>query len=180
MKSTLINSQARSLVLLSALLQYPRSNYFDCLKAAEECLKDSGKALEYLGNFKKETAKYTPDQLDEIYTRSFDLAPLCIPYISSYIYGNENFERGALMSNLADRYSEADYNTNGELPDHLAVILGFAEHFSRDELAELIEFCLSDAVGKMTEALKDADNPYFHLLQSIKEIIKQEGGRMPC
>lgn len=177
MKSTLTNKQAKSLVALSALVEYPQGDFLAKLDEAEQVLQEYPEALGILQKFKRETATFDAGKLAEIYTRCFDLAPLCIPYISSYIYGNENFERGALMSRLADQYSEAGYSTNGELPDHLAVILGFAEQFSHEELDELIHFCLKDAVSKMTESLKDADNAYFHLLQTIKAVIEQERGR---
>ncbi len=175
MKSQTADKTAVALASLSRLLEYPRADFKDALEQAIRILStfSEGNAAALL-RFKSEIAMISSEQLEEIYTRTFDLAPICVPYLSSHIYGDENFERGALMSRLAQRYQKVGFELNGELPDHLSVIFGFAPQFDQDELLELMTFCLKSAVTKMKEALLEAENPFAHILETAAELIASE------
>ncbi len=159
---------------LSAVLEYPREDFIVQLDAAAEAVHDNQQASLLLSEFRSAINKLKPHELEELYTRTFDLAPICIPYVSSHIYGDENFERGALMSGLQQQYEDCKFSTNGELPDHVAIILRFAPNFSEEELQDLMEFCLIQALQRMHEALKEADNPYQHILQTVLQITESE------
>ncbi|MBX9688271.1 MAG: molecular chaperone TorD family protein [Candidatus Obscuribacterales bacterium] len=173
MTSTLNLSLGETLAVLAKLLEYPGPEFNENLDQAIETLKVSFKgASAKLLEFKKSIANSRLLELEELYTRTFDLAPLCIPYLSSHIYGDENFERGALMSNLSQRYQECNFETNGELPDHLALILRYTAYCQEEELSELIEYCLKKPLRSMSDTLKEAENPYYLLLQSAEAVIE--------
>lgn len=163
------SSFAVKLAKLAPLLEYPFGNFPELLQEALSAVPD---AKQSLSEFKSKVGSLQQEELEELYSRTFDLAPICVPYISSYIYGDENFERGKFMTALSERYSESGFEIMGELPDHASVILKFAPQMAADELAEMIEFCLLNGVEKMMDSLKEADNPYFYLLKSVKDVIE--------
>lgn len=165
----------RALSSLATVLEYPGPDFEKSLEELHSSLLTVlPAAAEALNNFKEQTEKLTLSDLEELYTRTFDLAPQCIPYLSSHIYGDENFERGALMSRLSERYQETDFDTGGELPDHIALVLRFTPNFENDEFQELVHFCLSSAMAKMTESLVEAENPYRFVFKAASELIESE------
>lgn len=130
------------------------------------------KAGSYVADFEKFACGNTTQRLEEIYTRTFDMAPLCNPYISAHLYGDESFDRGTLMSKLDERYRQDNFKTDGELPDHLRIMLRFAPKFSQEELSELNQYCLSGPVKAMCESIKEQDNPYWFLLQATLLLLQ--------
>ncbi len=176
MSTKTLRPLSSALASVAPLLQYPREDFIVSLNAAIAELKLLyPQASRPLIEFKCKVIDLSPEELEEIYTRTFDLAPLCIPYLSSYIYGDENYERGTLMSRLSERYQECNFDMQGELPDHIALILSFAPHCEESELDELIEFCLAKALATMTDSLKENENLYYLVLKTAQEII--EAGR---
>lgn len=110
---------------------------------------------------------------EELYTRTFDIAPICIPYVTAYIYGEESFERGDLMAKLRLIYAEYGFDCGGELPDHIAVLLRFAALISHEERLELIEFCLESPITLMVERLEGSENPYSLALKAVEAVLKE-------
>ena len=167
--------KSRALAAIAPLLQYPRADYAaraaECKGMIELFYPAAGKCM---AEFCAAIADKPLTELEELYTRTFDMAPLCTPYITTYLYGEENFERGALMTQLAERYAQSNFDLNGELPDHIAVILEFAPHFSPEELSELIEYCLSSPLEKMCTTLKDAGSMYYFLMKTALAILPGE------
>jgi nitrate reductase delta subunit len=167
---TVIEGKARAMAELAAVFEYPSTNY---KRDVEQWLSTHGEefpgAAFALTEFSQAIADRSFTDLEEIYTRTFDMAPMCSPYISGHIYGDENFERGTLLTALNDRYNQCQFNTGGELPDHLALILKFMPNFSAEELEELSEYCLDKPLTEMYSAL--SDNPYRHAVKAVKEIL---------
>ena len=170
-------NKGQSLNTLATFLEYPRSDYFESLELASTGLtelryKQASKTLE---EFKKNINEFCLDELEELYTRTFDVAPVCSPYISVHIYGDENFDRGNLMATLQTKFDERGFSrSDNELPDHLAVLLKFCHYLTQEELDELIEFCLKEPVERMAESLKGSKkpNPYYYPLKAVLEILK--------
>jgi len=110
------------------------------------------------------------DEREELYTATFDVTPACVPYVSIHLFGEENFKRGEFMAALSARYAAAGFETRGELPDHLSVLLRFLAQTDEAERRELVQFCLLGPLGKMIAALS-AENPYHALLETVREVL---------
>lgn len=110
------------------------------------------------------------DEREELYTATFDVTPTCVPYVSIHLFGEENFKRGEFMAALGARYAAAGFETRGELPDHLSVMLRFLAQTDEAERRELVRFCLLGPLGKMIAALSD-ENPYRALLKAVREVL---------
>ncbi|MBI5688431.1 MAG: molecular chaperone TorD family protein [Verrucomicrobia bacterium] len=115
-------------------------------------------------------AALSQDEREELYTGTFDVTPACVPYVSIHLFGEENFKRGEFMAALSARYAAAGFETRGELPDHLAVLLRFLAQTDEAERRELVQFCLLGPLGKMIAALSD-ENPYRALLKAVREVL---------
>ena len=64
-------------------------------------------------------------QLEELYTATFDLKPVCYPYIGYQLFG-DTYKRGRISGAPQRALSgEPDSPCSGELPDHLGVILRY-------------------------------------------------------
>ena len=172
MSTKLELSLAQKLHALAPLLEYPRADFDARLNEAMLAVQYNSQAFDLLKEFQTTVNSLEAHQLEELYTRTFDLAPICIPYMSSYIYGDENFERGALMTGLQQRYDECKFDTKGELPDHLALLMRFAPNFSEEEMSELLEFCMVAGLDKMCESMKNADNLYYNVLRTTQVVIE--------
>lgn len=129
-------------------------------------------AAKHLAKFDAACIRLPIGEMEELYTRTFDLAALCSLYVTGYIFGDENFDRGTVMAKLSDRFRELGFDTAGELPDHLAVLLRFASWLDEEALNELVALCLLEPVGEMTKQLNKDDNPYFYLLSAIQAVLK--------
>jgi nitrate reductase delta subunit len=71
--------------------------------------------------------------LQEEYVATFDFNPATAPYLGHHLFGN-NQKKGGYMISLKQEFSRLDFHPAGnELPDHLAVVLGFLAHLARHE-----------------------------------------------
>jgi len=164
-----------ALAQFGQMLGYPalgHSEYLERLASSiESAYPESRKTLQ---QFTTGMAEKSLGEQEELFTRTFDLAAICSLYVTGYIFGDENFDRGTLMAILGDKYAELGFNTNGELPDHLSILLVFSSWIDEEALNELIQFCLLEPVTEMVDRLKDSDNPYFFLLSSVLVVLKTD------
>lgn len=164
-----------ALAQLGKMLVYPSGGYAQRMeKLSDSIISTHPKVAKQLEQFKCACRQKSVSEFEELYTRTFDLAAICSPYVTGYIYGDENFDRGTLMATLGEKYIELGFDSGGELPDHLAVLLQFCAWLDEEALDELISFCLLEPVGQMAEQLKDSDNPYYFLLQTILLVLKSD------
>ena len=64
---------------------------------------------------------------------------------------------------------------DGELPDHIAEVLRFADRQDVEEHDELVQLVLRPALAKMSEILSPTSNPYRHLVAAA--LHQFSGGR---
>lgn len=158
------------------LLSYPTSSTLihadDCLAQLRESHPEAVTAFE---NFLRGLQKIELEKLKELYTTTFDMQPVCYPYIGYQLFG-ESYKRGALMAQLNESYRAFGFSAEQELPDHLAVALRF---LSLDASNRAGEFCQSllhsgviPALDKMLQPFgAESENPYFWLLSSLQRFL---------
>jgi nitrate reductase delta subunit len=176
MMQTTLTEKANALAELAVAFEYPTADYIRSvlrwISTYKACFPVAAQTLQ---SFADAIAEYSTENLEEAYTRTFDMAPICSPYISGHIYGDENFERGTLLTALSERYNQASFSTGGELPDHLAVIMRFAPNMTEEELEELSEYCLSKPLDEMIKSL--SGNPYEHAMRAVSQLLHVDGAR---
>jgi len=161
-----------ALAQLGQMLDYPDEEFFSKLERLGASVRSSFPgATKALDKFDERCKEMSLPELEELYTRTFDLAAIASPYITGYIYGDENYDRGTLMACLSENYARLGFELEGELPDHLAQLLRFASWLDDETLNELINYCLRNPVAQMCEQLSSCDNCYFHLLSALETVL---------
>ncbi len=156
----------------AALLEYPCSN---TSIQAQHCFKQiqtiHPEVAEKLETFICAITQLPIDRIQEVYTTTFDMQPVCYPYVGYHLFG-ESYKRGAFMAQLNDAYHSIGYSAGQELPDHLAVILRFLGLDSANCAGEFCQTLLKEgvqpALEKMLKVFDDeSENPYFDLLSAL-------------
>lgn len=129
-------------------------------------------AANVLKRFYTQIETLTLQKLEELYTITFDMQPVCYPYVGYQLFG-ESYKRGAFMAQLNEAYHLSGYSAGQELPDHLAVTLRF---LALDESKRQSDFCRPLLVEGLIPALEKllkpfgerSENPYAALLSALQ------------
>ncbi|HXI23208.1 MAG TPA: hypothetical protein VNG71_04970 [Pyrinomonadaceae bacterium] len=156
---------------LADLLEYPNSDWDSRIMF---CADNEG-----LTKFRSRVDALTLTDLQELYTRTFDLNPVCALEIGYHLFG-ENYKRGEFLANLHRTEEPFDLGQEHQLPDYLPVLLRLLTRLDDEELrAALISECMTPALEKMLKALGDSENPYRHLLVAIDALLQKEPNVYP-
>ncbi len=163
--------------LLADVLEYPGPGVRGQAEACSLALKSLNvKAQGRFEAFSKFCTTMPVSRLEELYTDTFDLQAICCPYVGFHLFG-EDRGRGMFMVKLKEHYRKEGYPGNGELPDHISVMLRFLSHAERNnETMDLISYCLIPAMKKMVSLFKDSANPYQGVLETALVLLEPEKG----
>ena len=155
------------------LLAYPQQELWGLAPAlADRLMSISPAAADDLRHFAHFLEATSLAEAREHYTRAFDLSPLAVPYLSVYLFGAENPQRGQFMAGFSGAYAEAGYDSGGELPDPLSVVLGYAALAPEETWDEIERLCLPSPLKLMRNSLREGENPYHHVLASLEHFVK--------
>jgi nitrate reductase molybdenum cofactor assembly chaperone len=161
--------------ILGSLLEYPGEDWNSRVERCKQWLaiQDPEAAVPFVG-FRRKVRKLPIEKLQELYTQTFDLNPVCTLDIGYHLFG-ENYKRGELLARL--RGTEAPYELGqaNQLPDYLPVLLRLLVKLDDAELRHsLIAELLIPALDKMIQALGQTDNPFRDLIEVINLVLKDE------
>lgn len=106
--------------------------------------------------------------LEELYTTTFDLRPVCYPYVGYQLFG-DTYKRGAFLAQLNARYRQSALPLSGDLPDHLSEIL---RYLARTPDRDLVEEGLVPTLKRMIDQLDG--NPYRAALRAILDVVQNK------
>jgi len=159
---------------LARLLDYPQGKE-ELQKSYESVatyLRQSGIASP-VAPFGELVRSSTLAELQEDYVAHFDFNPAAAPYLGHHLYG-DNQKKGAYMIKVKQEYGRYDFEPEGnELPDHLAVLLGFLAHLSsRGEDAarrQFIEEMVLPGLNKLVASCAPRDgSPWLTLVEAAE------------
>lgn len=161
--------------LLADVLEYPTPGIAGKAGACSLALKSvNGKAQDCFKTFSKYCTTVPVSRLEELYTETFDLQAFCCPYVGFHLFGEDRC-RGMFMVRLQEHYRARNFQVNGELPDHISVMLRSLSHEERSsETMDLISYCLIPATNKMVSLFKDNANPYQGVVEAALVVLEQE------
>lgn len=165
---------------LADLLDYPRVGWQSrCDECKDPLTAESESFVGQFSLFASETERLSLSELQEVYTRTFDLSPVCALDIGYHLFG-ENYKRGIFLANLRETEAPFDLGQEHQLPDYLPVLLRLCARLEDEELrASLIAECLVPALEKMLKTLSEGDNPYRNLIATVNAVLKSEVGDYP-
>jgi nitrate reductase molybdenum cofactor assembly chaperone NarJ/NarW len=168
------------LTALAPLFSWPDESYLSHIEAARTCVALSDRqAARSLDDFARGMAGLAASEREMAYTSTFDLAPSCSPYLGIHMFGEDSRDRARLMIGLRMSFAAAGHDCGGELPDHLAVVLSFANQFEEEEWADLVRLILVPALERMDDLLAKTSNPFRHLISAtglMSRAALEEGG----
>lgn len=171
---------------LAALLTYPEAH---TLARADAWLDQwrhiRPTAAQFAAEWRTYASALTVSELQELYTRTFDLNPCCSLDIGYYMFG-EDYQRGVFMAVLRERFRETGLDCGAELPDHLPHLLRWLERvFGSEEHVELVSECLVPALVRMDQSFDPREgerpdrrerstNPYRALLRATAVVLRDD------
>ena len=161
--------------LFADVLDYPTSSIFSQVRELS-CGVNAhvSEAINFLSQFETALNGVTLEQLQEIYTSSFDMHPDCTPNLGCHLFG-EDVRRNIFMAQLRERMDRAQVPTGVELPDHLSLVLRLLDSLDNaDETHAVIEDCLIPGVTRILSALKqlNVSCPYVSVFQTLLVTLK--------
>jgi nitrate reductase assembly molybdenum cofactor insertion protein NarJ len=142
---------------LAALFDYPEADYPAQVQRAYALLEDSyplaaAELQTFLKTVETDSDTYsaeTLDQIQEIFTRSFDVQSITTLGVGYVMFGDD-YKRGELFVNLSRELADAGIDSGTELPDHLPTVLRLIARWQDDELVrEFVEELLHPALHQM-------------------------------
>jgi len=158
--------------LLAALLRYPGEGYEN---AGERCMEalagsDPDAAL-LLSTFLGQTRGCSVEELQALYTSTFDLDPVCSLEVGWHLFG-ENYERGAFLVKMRGELRRLGIAESTELPDHITHALAALGRMEPEEGSEFATACLFPALDKMCAGLQGKSNPFETVLLAIARVLE--------
>lgn len=149
------------------LLAYPSADYGRPLDGIIAHLRDRDVATaDALAAFEEYVAASSVEHLQEAFTQTFDLNPVCALEVGWQLFGEE-YERGAFLVRMRQLLRQHGVDERGELPDHLSSLLALLPRLEAGEAQALAAGALVPAVEKMIAAIQKSDSPFRPLLQGI-------------
>jgi nitrate reductase delta subunit len=160
----------------SILLAYPDDALYqqrDLIRSVVESLPPD--TAEPLTAFVEELDRKSMIELAAEFTETFDHQRRCCLYLTYYAHGDTR-KRGMALLSFKQRYRAAGWEIiDGELPDHLAVVLEFA---AGTDLASGRELLIENRAGieLLRFALEDRGSPYAHVLRAVTVTLPELQG----
>jgi len=176
------SSQPSDYSRLAELLSYPEEETLaTALEWVEAWTGVHPRPAALIRGWYEAVAEYELWQLQELYTRTFDLNPCCSLDIGYYLFG-EDYQRGAFMAGVREQLDLVGIAADQELPDHLPHILRWLEKvYGSEDHVEMVAECLLPVLVKMDQAFASQEkpddskphstNPYRALLRALGLVL---------
>ncbi len=147
-----VKTRQRLFHLFADLLEYPQSDLTESVRECEALISPGNpEAAALLYGFRSFEEDAPLGDVQELYTRTFDLDATYHPYVGHHLFG-ESYKRSAFMVGLKERYKAYDFVVEGELPDHLAVMLRYLSLCEDDEqVMEIVRDAMVPALERMVK-----------------------------
>jgi len=157
---------------LAPLFAYPRGDVRAAARRAVSFAGDCPASTAALARFAARVEAESHTGLEELYTATFDLRPACAPYLGAQLLPDDSPVRGALLAALTEQYVAHGFEPEGELPDHVAVVLAFLARARPGPVRDdLLQDGLLPALSRMAEAFEDRAHPYRDLVQAAFRLL---------
>jgi len=128
-------------------------------------------AAAFLWDLLEETRGMSTPDLQELYTRTFDLNPVCALDVGWHLYG-EAYERGRFLVRMREMLRQVGIAEGTELPDHLTAVLPALGRLAPEEAGAFAAAYVLPALRRMLEGLAGKDNPYEKALAAARLLLE--------
>jgi len=168
-------SRAERYDLLAALLGYPEDSGYEgrFLRCASALQGEYADAAELLGPLSGLIAEMTLAEAQELYTRTFDINPVCTLEIGWHIYG-EDYARGAFLVKMRQELRDKNLPESTELPDHLTHVLALLGRLTGEEADELVARYLLPGMDKMLAGMRKNGSSYEAVIETVMKVARKD------
>lgn len=179
MTSAIVASQQTGLYdLLAETLLYPRR---DWRLRAEDCRRNltvcEPEAAVLLGRFLDAAAALSDTEVEELFTSTFDLNPVCSLETGWHLFG-EDYARGRFLVRMRGEMRRLGVVESTELPDHLTHVLPVLGRIEPERAPHFAKTFVLPVLGKMLGALENKGNAYEFVLRAITTVIEARYGKL--
>lgn len=172
-------AKSRLYDLLARLLSYPGGDYPLAARSAQQLLAYEFPELAgHLDTFASFVQNTTLEELEEMFTRTFDLNPVCCLEVGWHLYG-EDYNRGSFMVQMRQQIRAHGLSESIELPDHLANLLPMLGRMQPEEAGPLCAASILPALVKMQQGLEGKNSPFMDILNLLHELIEPVAAPYP-
>lgn len=161
---------------LVALLTYPEADYPQRIEASVQVAPQECRGQ--LETFAAQMRGLRTDQLQELFTQTLDLNPVCSLELGWHLFG-ENYERGLLMVRMREELRRYGLEESTELPDHLTHVLRLVERMEHEAAADFVAACVLPALEKMLQAMRGKENPFENVLLAVRSLLHSQFPEIP-
>jgi nitrate reductase delta subunit len=153
---------------LAALVAYPDEGWLERVEALRRRLPDAAAAR--LARLAEALAALSPGEIEELYTRTFDLAEDATLDLGWHLFG-EAYGRGAFLVRLRELMRRAGVAPGTELPDHLGHVLRVLGRIDEAEARALTAESVAPALARIAGTLADRRSPLLELIEAVREVL---------
>ena len=110
-------------------------------------------------------------EMEEAFTRTFDVNPACALEIGWHLFGEE-YARGMFLVRMRGELRKYGLLESVELPDHVSHVLAVLAAMPDEEAGRFVHACVAPAVRKMNAALAETDSPYRHIVACLAATLQ--------
>ncbi len=170
--------------MFARVVSYPVEEYKETVRALRDDIRElhpesaraslpaSKRPDEHLNLFMSSIQSLTLADLEELYTRTFDINAIASLEIGWHLYG-EAYERGVFLVRMRELLRTHGIEESNELPDHLSHVLMALGRLETTEAGGFVSSYLNKGLEKILEGFKDKENPYEQVLLALKCFIEQ-------
>lgn len=156
---------------LAELLGYPSEEYHRHLKSTAALLRTTQpEAAALLDEYARQIDGQSAQELEEVYTRTFDINPVCCLEAGWHIHG-DNYDRGDFLVRMRGHLRDLGVEEGEELPDHLTHVLPVIGRLDEEAAADLAAGTVAPALDKMIAGLSGKQSPYEQLLMAVRQVL---------
>jgi nitrate reductase molybdenum cofactor assembly chaperone len=171
-----VSEKERSFGTLARLLSYPDNHYLELVELlyliVQNQFPDAARGVSEFGQFAEQCGEY---ELEEAYTRTFDVNPSCALEIGWHLFG-EDYMRGQFLVRMRGELARYEIPESSELPDHLAHVLAVLAAMPDDVARQFSHACVFPAIYKMQAALEKNGSPYRRLIHCLVAVLEHHFG----
>lgn len=160
--------------LAASLFFYPGKDYRE---QVERCRRGFAvarpEAEDLLADFAESIGKLAPEEVEELFTCTFELNPMCALEVGWHLFG-ENYSRGEFLVWMRQELRRHGLPESTELPDHLGHVLPLLGRLESSKSCILAERYVLPALDKMLAGLAGKDNLYEKLLASVRRLAASQ------
>lgn len=157
------------------MLDYPTDTIGRDIERTGEALGDRCSDAETLwGEFAEYSAERTIGELQEEFTRTFDLSPKTTLDIGWHLYG-EDYARGTFLVKMRQLMRRFEIAESIELPDHLSHILQILACMDHQEATPFVTDTVLRALDKMIDQdTLETQSPYMNVIRTLRILLRAE------